>query len=239
MRPDRSVALLLALGFLLASFGLAVLALRPDLDLSVSRLFLGGEPPRFQADDPWVVHLRGAAAILPFGVFFARLGWLGLRHRGTGTPVLGTRQTAFLMLSLALGPGILVNSVFKEHFHRPRPAHVETFGGEAAFQPFYRAEGGCEKNCSFPSGETAAAFWTLAPALLLQGPLRLPAVAMALAFGLATGLLRLAAGAHFLSDVLASGVLMGVLIAALWLLLRPNRLQDLTEERLRPKQASL
>jgi len=228
-RRDASTALLLALGFSLASFGLGVLALWPQLDLAAARLFLSGDPAHFQGGEPLVRQLRGAAAILPFGLFFARLGWLklgwaGLRRKRHTTPILRSRQTAFLVLSLVLGPGLLVNSVLKETFHRPRPAHVAAFGGEAVFQPFYRLQGGCEKNCSFPSGETAAAFWTLAPALLLQGPLRLPAVALALSFGLATGLLRMAAGAHFLSDVLASGVLMGGLIGVLWFLLRPDRL---------------
>jgi len=253
-RRKASVALLLALVILLASFGLGVLALWPQLDLDVARLFLSSDPRQFQDDEPLVQYLRSAASILPFVVFFARLGWQGLKRKGNEdrtqsrssarsisahSTQAARRQTAFLILSLALGPGLLVNSVLKEHFHRPRPAHVEEFGGQAAFQPFYQAVGGCEKNCSFPSGETAAAFWTLAPALLVQGPLRLPAVALALAFGLGTGLLRMAAGAHFLSDVLASGVLMTALIAMLWILLRPDRREDLTAGGLRPKQASL
>jgi membrane-associated phospholipid phosphatase len=122
----------------------------------------------------------------------------------------------FLTATFALGPGLIVNEGFKAHMHRPRPVHVRDFGGAASFRPFYRADGDCAKNCSFASGETAAAFWMLAPAALAPPPWRAGAVGMALLFGTATGMLRVAAGGHFLSDVLFSGWLMGLLVIGFW-----------------------
>ena len=62
------------------------------------------------------------------------------------------REIAFLSITMALGPGLLVNLTLKDHTHRPRPAHLQAFGGKAEFRPFYMADGACAKNCSFPSG---------------------------------------------------------------------------------------
>jgi len=107
----------------------------------------------------------------------------------------------FLILSLALGPGLLVNGVLKEHTGRPRPYFTEDFGGQWAFRPYYDFNGDCPTNCSFASGEASTAAWTLAPALLAPPTLRPYAVAAALLLTLATSLLRMFFGGHYLSDV--------------------------------------
>ena len=112
----------------------------------------------------------------------------------------------FLSLSLALGPGLLVNVVLKEHSQRPRPVQTLDLGGQWEFRPWYRFDGQCERNCSFVSGEAASAFWTVAPAMLAPPPVRPVAVAGALLFGAATAALRMAFGGHYLSDVLLAGL---------------------------------
>ena len=119
-------------------------------------------------------------------------------------------------LSLALGPGLLVNTMLKDHSHRPRPAQVQQFGGLEAFRPFYRFDGACLRNCSFVSGEGSTAFWTVAPALLVPLAYRAPAVAAALLFGAMTGLLRMAFGGHFLSDTVFGALLTWLVILACW-----------------------
>jgi membrane-associated phospholipid phosphatase len=116
------------------------------------------------------------------------------------------RQLAFLVLTMALGPGLLVNVALKDHSHRPRPTQIEEFGGPMSYRPFYRFDGACRRNCSFVSGEASSAFWTLAPASLAPAPVRFEAVAAAFAFGVATSVLRLAFGGHFLSDVIFAGL---------------------------------
>ena len=120
---------------------------------------------------------------------------------------------------MALGPGLLVDGM-KDISHRPRPVQLREFGGTRDFRPFYQFDGACPRNCSFPSGEAAAAFWMLAPASLAPLPLRPAALGAALLFGLATGGLRMAFGGHFLSDVLLAGILtIGVALALRrWLL---------------------
>jgi membrane-associated phospholipid phosphatase len=184
-------------------------------------------PPRsFAGTAPFAHIFRVFAGIAPFIVFsgavfayfagLAKLSPPSLRLRG--------RSLLFLAASLAAGPGLLVNEGFKAHVHRPRPAHVRDFGGEAPFQPFYRLDGPCAKNCSFPSGETAAAFWMVAPAALAPAPFQVPCLAAAALFGVVTGGFRIAAGAHFLSDVLFSGWLMDLTLTCLWVvMMKPRR----------------
>ncbi len=129
------------------------------------------------------------------------------------------RQVAFLTLAMALGPGLLVNIVLKDHWHRPRPVQTREFGGAAEFRPVWRMDGACAKNCSFVSGETSAAFWLVAPALLAPTPWQGPALAAALATGVLTGVLRMALGGHYLSDVLLAGLLTLLVVLVLRALL--------------------
>lgn len=121
-------------------------------------------------------------------------------------------RIAILLLTFALGPGLLVNGILKTQSHRPRPIHtIEVSGAGQGYRPFYAFDGDCLRNCSFSSGEAAAAFWTVTPALLVSPGLQLPFVAGALVFGGAVGGLRMLAGAHFLSDVAFSGLAMFLL----------------------------
>jgi lipid A 4'-phosphatase len=213
-------------GFVMA----LVLACVPDLDLAASRAFYAGdghfvgkEPAGFIARDiarltPF--FLLGGLALLHLG---RRLGWLAARYAPDGGSL------AFLALSLALGPGLIVDGVLKDNVHRPRPVEVREFGGKLDFQPYYRLAGPCQRNCSFPSGEAAAGFWLGAPASLAPLPLRPVLIAAALLFGAAAGLLRMSFGGHFLSDVVCGGLITLVVIA--WL----RRLFRLAPE---PKRAS-
>ena len=148
-------------------------------------------------------------AILAGSVLFWLAGKFGFATRFAPRG----RSIVWLSLSMALGPGLIVDGL-KDLSHRPRPVQVHEFGGTSDFRSFYRFDGACPRNCSFPSGEASAAFWTLAPASLAPLPLRPAAMGAALLFGLATGALRMAGGGHFLSDVLFAGILtIGIVFA--------------------------
>jgi membrane-associated PAP2 superfamily phosphatase len=109
---------------------------------------------------------------------------------------------------MALGPGVLTNLVLKEHWGRARPIDITELGGDYRFTPWWDPRGDCPDNCSFVAGEPSGGFWTLAPAALAPPQLRLLAYGGALAFGTAVGLLRIAGGGHFFTDVVFSGVFM-------------------------------
>ncbi len=149
------------------------------------------------------------------------------------------RAIAFLALTFALGPGLVVNGLLKSVSHRPRPLHTaQVMGVGDDYRPFYAFDGACRRNCSFSSGETAGAFWMVAPALLTPPQVRPAAVAAGLAFGAIAGAIRIAAGAHFLSDVAFSALAALLLILVAYRILRigddPPR-----ADALRPPRAEL
>ena len=184
-----------------------VFAVWPQLDLSAVHAlraesgFLGaGNAARM---------LRSIFYWLPAAVMALMiLAWLAAQA-GAGLPaacVPKGKSLIFLALGLAIGPGLLVNVGLKEHSARPRPAHVKEFGGTAEFRPWHTFDGACRSNCSFVSGEASASTWVVAAASLAPPPWKGFAVAAAWALAVATGLLRMAFGGHFLSDVLLAGL---------------------------------
>jgi membrane-associated phospholipid phosphatase len=121
--------------------------------------------------------------------------------------LISGRATVFLIATMALAPGLLVNVLLKEHWDRPRPIAVTQFGGKQNFVAWWDPRGDCPSNCSFVSGDVAGAAWTIAPAALAPPPWRALAYAAALALGAGMGTIRVMAGAHFPSDVIFSGIL--------------------------------
>lgn len=171
----------------------------PGLDLAVSRWFFADGA--FVAATPAGRAYRFFFYWLPAGVMLLGIVAYGLRKRGLATWPTG-RALAFMAISMALGPGLLINLGLKDHMHRPRPTQVVEFGGSLEFRPWWRTDGGCASNCSFASGEAATAAWLIAPASLAPPPLRLPVMGAALAAMVLTSGGRVAIGGHFLSDVL-------------------------------------
>jgi membrane-associated phospholipid phosphatase len=125
------------------------------------------------------------------------------RKAGRGARITG-RQLSFLLILLALVPGLLINQVFKEHWGRARPIQLEQFGGDRTFSPAFvpSDQGGG----AFSSGHVAAAAWLVAVAVVLFG-VQSRWTGLALLYLIAMMIARMAAGAHFLSDTLTSMML--------------------------------
>jgi lipid A 4'-phosphatase len=116
------------------------------------------------------------------------------------------RAVIFLLTTIFLTAIVLPNVIFKDHWGRPRPIATIEFNGSQVFKPWWDPRGVNRHNGSFFSGEAATAFWTYAPAALAPPSLRSLAFIAATLFGLTTGILRMAFGGHYASDVLAAGV---------------------------------
>lgn len=171
--------------------------------LVLAALLLGGPQTRV---DPAVL----AAFVKPALVPAARL----LTHLGDVTTLLvaallaaglllarGHRRRAILLLVIIASERLLVEAM-KNGFDRARP---DPLGHQVAVH-----------NLAFPSGHSANAMagW-LAIALLATSPgLRRPAIALALAIALVTGLCRLVLQVHWPSDVVG-----GWAFGAAWTLL--------------------
>jgi membrane-associated PAP2 superfamily phosphatase len=189
-------------------------ALHPELDIAISRRFYdaGGQGFWLRLDrtlgflrhaSMWVI----AALAAPAGVALAVKLLLPFRRM-----LMSGRAVLFLLGTLALGPGLVVNLTMKEHWPRSRPIDVAEFNGDERFVPWWDPRGMCERNCSFVAGESSGAFWTLAPAALAPPPWRALAYTGAVAFGAAVGALRIAFGGHFFSDVVFAGVVIFLIV---------------------------
>jgi membrane-associated PAP2 superfamily phosphatase len=203
-----------ALGFLaLVSL---VFLLVPGLDLSVSRLFYvpatgfaEGRSPAFEA---W----RELGTVVEWAFGIAVTAPLLIKIAMPETRLLvRPRVTVFVLTVFALGPELIVNGILKEHWGRARPRAVLEFGGDAIFSPAWWISDQCARNCSFVSGEAAAAFWLVALVFIARREQRAAIAVFTLSFAAIVSLARIAVGAHFLSDVLIAWLLTLCVITAL------------------------
>jgi lipid A 4'-phosphatase len=207
----------------------------PQLDLEISAAFFDPVPEKWLLHWPLDWWLRRAAswliALIAAPAIVALVLKLIMPHR----PMLVPARAALLMIvTLALGPGLVANVILKDNWGRPRPVGVTQFGGKEQFQPWWDPRGSCDKNCSFVAGEPSGAFWTLAPAALMPPAWRTAAYGFALVFGAAISLVRIAGGGHFFSDVAFGGVFMFLLIWFVHGMIyrwRPTRFEDASVER--------
>ena len=193
----------------LAAAATALFLLLPQIDLFVSALFYvpgHGFALRDRAPVALLYHLVPWVAWAIVLAIVGAAAWLFLMQRPLWR--LDRKALAFLALSTALGPGLLANTVLKDHWGRARPAQIERFGGSARFTPAPLTAAECARNCSFVSGHAALGFSLVAFAFLLPpGRLRRAGIGAALGFGALVGLARIAQGGHFLSDVVFAGLL--------------------------------
>lgn len=192
----------------------AIFAADPSLDLRVASFFYElAAQPRVRRLDQVIEIMRQVGPLVVVAATVPAVITLVTRTFWPQRPTLiSTRAALFLIMSLALGPGLLVNVVLKEGWARPRPGMVTQFGGGHTFMPWWDPRGGCDSNCSFVSGETSAAVWMAAPAMLAPPPWRYVALAAAGLYGIAFACIRLLAGGHFLSDVIFAAIFTGLVI---------------------------
>jgi membrane-associated PAP2 superfamily phosphatase len=201
-----------------------------DLDVRVAGQFFHPEAddPWYRAQDPpwsWLYQLApllsglvmiGSLLVLVLGGSFARFRRLRL-------------YAVFVIAVSVLGPGLLVNEVFKAHWGRPRPHQLAAFEGtKAYFRPLVRGESGNGK--SFPCGHSSVGYALVVFVLiwLRRRPwLAAAALVVALTVGSLLGVGRILAGDHFLSDVIWSGVVVyAVALGLYYFVLRIPQRED-------------
>lgn len=202
-----SLALLAAISLLFIAF--------PALDRQFAALFHvdGGFPA---SKVPLLAALRASGKHLVIAICLALVATLGMKLVRPGRPLpIRASQIWFLLASLALGPGLIVNGILKSFWGRPRPIQVDLFGGSAPFETAWRISGACQSNCSFVSGEAASAFWLLGLALLLPPRHRADVAGAIAPLTVALSLNRIAFGGHFPSDVLISWAITLIVLVGL------------------------
>jgi lipid A 4'-phosphatase len=202
-----------AAGFIAALVFLAF----PGLDLAVSRLFYLGQG-RFLFSAPSVGAMVRTLLIILFWIAclaalagFILTAFFDRKPMGISFLIWG-----YIAACAIVGPGIVANLVFKEHWGRARPVHITEFGGTKQFTPALLRTDQCEKNCAFVSGEASSIFVLgFAVAFLAAPAQRRKLLIAAIAAGSFAGLIRIGAGGHFLSDVVFAGIFM--VFVARWL----------------------
>lgn len=202
----------------------ALFLLLPDIDLAVSGWFFRDGRWLLESWPGMVAFNKGfntashwfsgmlAAAVL--GLVIRR--WLDPKAAS-----LNLHRATYLLLVVALGPGLLVNAGLKEHWGRARPAQVTEFGGSAAYTPVWLPADGCSRNCSFVSGHVAFATLPVAGAWMASERRRRRAWLIGgLACGALMGLCRVGLGRHFPSDALIAMLLVALVAAVVAAIMR-------------------
>lgn len=206
--------------------GIAVLTLSlyflafPHVDLVIANLFYDPAHGFTLSQTPVLKALRKSSTyvlgLILLGLI-SNLIWRAVSGRGL---IFAARRSWFLIAGLALGPGLVVNTVLKNSWGRARPLQIEQFAGNGHFTPAWVVSDDCRSNCSFVSGEGASSAWIVAAALVLTPARWRPVVVpAAVVYAIALSLNRMAFGAHFLSDILLSWALTGLVMAVLYRLM--------------------
>jgi len=192
---------------MLAAIGGLLIAL-PGIDLAVAGRFYDPSDGFYLKDQPVVRFVFLAVpwlsrAVVTGLIVFLALAWTLYRRRAL---FLKHRKTAlYLLLVAVVGPMLLANTVFKDHWGRARPSQVAEFGGDKQFTRAAVPADQCEKNCAFVSGHASVGFYFLALAFVWPRRRALWLVT-GTALGLGVGFVRIVQGGHFLSDVVFAGI---------------------------------
>jgi lipid A 4'-phosphatase len=200
----------------------AIFLAMPAIDLTVARAFYSSDTGFMGQHLGWVRALRHAFILFYYCTIALCIA--GLAQTWWRKPqwlTLGKMHWLFLAACLAAGPGLVANLILKDQWGRPRPRHIVEFGGTKMFTPPLLPSDQCKRNCSFISGEAASTYVAFYAAAALFPQWSVPLVVAGTLGGLATGLVRMSQGAHFLSDIVFAGVFMALTVLLLqWLMLR-------------------
>ncbi|MCB1213787.1 MAG: phosphatase PAP2 family protein [Chlamydiia bacterium] len=190
---------------------LLIAPLTPMIDLAVADSFYSPTGFSTQALGMWLYTYGTYPAMI------IALGATGIWLLSYRLPRLISykRAALVLFLSYAIGAGLVVNYLFKDHWGRPRPKQIERYGGHAAFQAFYQPNFTVNERSkfkSFPSGHASTGFFFLSLGLIglfeKMRKLFWFGLMAGLIWGGILGYVRMAQGGHFFSDIVVSGLCM-------------------------------
>jgi lipid A 4'-phosphatase len=193
------------LAFIIPAF---IITIFPAIDLWFSHLFFS-DTNLFFWHNLWIVKLLYQSiyyiliiATIIFLTSFIMINVFNIKQFLT----LDNRKLCYLIMALIIGPGIVINSGFKDHLGRARPAQITEFDGKQKFTAPLMPSHACKKNCSFPSGHASIGFY-LSAFGFIAGKYRDRIIKLSIIAGLAIGLGRIIQGGHFLSDIIFSGLI--------------------------------
>ncbi len=182
------------------------------LDVYVSGLFYHPHSPIAAWDQGlrplWQFFYHGAPYITG-ALVFGSIAILVFIRKPTQQQHRLRLYALYMLLLIVLGPGLLINGVFKGYWGRPRPSETVQLGGTQAYLPPLLM-GQSQMYKSFPAGHATTGFTFMGFFFILRRrhkALARAALALGILFGLLMGTGRIVAGGHFVSDVLWAGYL--------------------------------
>ncbi len=195
----------------------------PEIDIWFTNLFYDGS--FYLNDELWVQFFYRYAPLFAVIVGIIALILLLVSHFSKKEPFKVKKVVwGYLLLALLVGPGLVVNVIFKNNWGRARPHQTVIFGGEKKFTPAFVMTDQCKRNCSFSSGHAAAGFFFIALALLARSHKKFY-LFLAILFGAMVGFGRIVQGAHFLSDVVFSFIFVYIVSNVLYHLMIKKDMQ--------------
>jgi len=180
-----------------------------NLDIKVQKLFYwqsASSSPWYRSESPfWQFgyHYGTLPAIL---LTFAAL--VGLILSWVKVKIKQYRKYFLLIIfTMIIGPGLIINAIFKDHWGRPRPRQIEEFNGKWEFKEVWE-HGIPGKGKSFPCGHCSMGFFfiTLYYSFKRKNkPIAYSSFIFSILLGIFIGFARISQGGHFLSDVLWAG----------------------------------
>lgn len=145
-----------------------------------------------------VPYLVALMVIIPIVYFL----WAKYKYTTPARFNQARRFFIIVILSLVIGPGLIVNIGFKENWGRPRPMQV--LKDKQKYTPIWQPNFAEPQDNSFPSGHASIGFFLGVP-LFVLGYKRLASIVSLIA-GIIIGIVRILQGGHYLSDVICAGL---------------------------------
>lgn len=194
---------------------MALYAKVPQIDLAFSARYFSAGQGFVHANDPLVRLLYvwtppiGRTILAVLAVFAltapllarlaARLGHSQLARQC----VHSWRHMAVIaVICGVIGPGLLIEGIFKNTVGRPRPVQIEQFGGNQPFHGPFQPGDDPDSHRSFVSSHAATGFWLMSLGLTAGPVWRRRWLLIGVVAGAIIGMGRIMQGGHFLSDVI-------------------------------------
>jgi len=190
----------------LISFAI-LLTIGPSFDIFFSSLFYRGDN-QFFLQSYYSITIFFRDILLPIILVYV----LVLPIISTAIPInkiyfnykFSIKKILFVWITLIINLILIINLFFKNIWGRPRPGDILELGGKDVFSPWYQISDACTSNCSFVSGDAGVGF-SLIVLYFLSNNLKY--AYLSIIFGFILGMVRIAEGGHFLSDVIFSAII--------------------------------
>ncbi len=186
--------------------GCLFVSVGPSIDLYTAGLFFRGTP-QFVLQESNIFSVLFRDILLPVILVYILILPIFSKYFQLNKIYFGYKfsfkDISFIWISQIITLLLFVNLILKSFWGRSRPEDVLQLGGINMFTPWYEFGDSCNTNCSFVSGDSSVGFSFIVLYLITRNNFYLYSCAI---FGFLIGIIRILAGAHFLSDIFFAGM---------------------------------